>query len=741
MRQHNSIRLGQGLIAALIMWLLIGLIPGGFFPGHAFAATAGDDFNDNSKDPAKWGGDEVDGKGVMTEINQRLEYTTTGVGTASHDSVDRLWRATRFPYNADWAIQIDVTNTTTSGDFTSFGMYVESLRLPDNAIEVELAQSGLFWAEFYSQKAISGDHYAMLFGGNTYGAVRMAFNSITKVFTMYYNPDPGDDNLWTKFGSFGVAGGLLGENGNTNWGLTDTDLFVATVFGYSEQADKITSGQLYGDNFLVTGGIGPDLVETSVSASQTTLFRGTGFKVTDTAQNTGAQAAKASVTRYYLSLDAERGAKDILLTGSRTVPSLASNVSSTNTVTVTVPATTPFGTYYLLACADDTKLVAETDETNNCLSTQSAAIEVAGPDLVETAVSASESPVFRGKSFKVTDTAQNNRGQAAGASTTRYYLSLDNVKGVGDILLTGSRAVPSLASGASSTNTVPVTVPGTTPFGKYYLLACADDTKLVTETNETNNCVATQSTIEVAGPDLIETSVSASASPVFRGKSFKLTDTAQNTGAQAAGASATRYYLSLDDTKGTGDILLTGSRAVPSLGTNATSTNTVTVTVPGTTPFGKYYLLACADDTKVVAETDETNNCVATQSAAVEVTGPDLIETSVSASASPVFRGKSFKVTDTAQNNGVQAARASVTRYYLSSDDTKGTGDILLTGSRAVLSLASGATSTNTVTVTVPGTTPFGKYYLLACADDTKVVAETDESNNCVVSSDQLEVK
>jgi len=43
--------------------------------------------------------------------------------------------------------------------------------------------------------------------------------------------------------------------------------------------------------------------------------------------------------------------------------------------------------------------------------------------------------------------------------------------------------------------------------------------------------------------------------------------------------------------------------------------------------------------------------------------------------------------------------------------------------------------------VTVPGTAPFATYNLLACADDTKLVPETDESNNCVVSSGQIEVQ
>jgi len=101
--------------------------------------------------------------------------------------------------------------------------------------------SGMGWAAF---------SYPL----TTHGAVRMAFNSTTKVFTVYYDIDPSDGYQWTEFGSFGVAG-TGGTNGTRDWDLTDNDQFVAYVFGYSEKADRITSGQLYGDNFEETGGV------------------------------------------------------------------------------------------------------------------------------------------------------------------------------------------------------------------------------------------------------------------------------------------------------------------------------------------------------------------------------------------------------------------------------------------------------------------------------------------------------
>jgi subtilase family serine protease len=171
-----------------------------------------------------------------------------------------------------------------------------------------------------------------------------------------------------------------------------------------------------------------------------------------------------------------------------------------------------------------------------------------------------------------------------------------------------------------------VTVPTTTTLGTYYLLACADDAGILTvaESNEANNCIASAALVQVKAPDLpdlIETSVSNPPALVTLGGSFSVTDTVINQGAVGAGPSMTQYYLSTDTTKSSGDKLLTGIRSVPALGPGAASTGTLTVTVPTTTALGTYYLLACADDAGIstVAESNETNNCIAS-STVVEIT-------------------------------------------------------------------------------------------------------------------------
>jgi subtilase family serine protease len=243
----------------------------------------------------------------------------------------------------------------------------------------------------------------------------------------------------------------------------------------------------------------PDLMEGAATTNPPAPVRapGTTFSVTDTVQNLGTVASGSSTTRYYLSLDAGKNAGDTLLAGSRGVPGLAVGGSHSGTVTVTIPVATPLNTYFLLACADDLNTVAETNEGNNCIASSSATVTVARPDLVENTVSAPPTTKARGTTFPITDTVQNLGAVASGASTTRYYLSLDAVKSAGDTLLGGSRTVPALAAGASHSGTVTVTIPAATPLNTYVLLACADAPNTVVETDETNNCKASGTTVTV----------------------------------------------------------------------------------------------------------------------------------------------------------------------------------------------------------------------------------------------------
>jgi hypothetical protein len=395
--------------------------------------------------------------------------------------------------------------------------------------------------------------------------------------------------------------------------------YVTGVTSSSQASFPVTVGPdlIYGngssDAFVAKVSGKPDLWISSVVLISSSTSPGGTLKLSDTASNKGLGTAPPSATRYYLSTDTFKASyNSALLGGSRAVPSLLPGATSSSvTTTLTVPNTLATGLYFLFACADDTSAIGEVNDTNNC--SDGYQVHVHLPDLAEVVVSPPPSFAKPGDKFVVVDTVQNLMPRSAAASTTRYYLSTDTTKGTGDVLLSGSRAVPALTElgtpGDHSVGGATVTIPATTAVGVYYVVACADDLKSVKEEAETNNCLASSSTIVVTLPDLRTSGVSSPAASVKRGHSLSVTDTVTNVANVSAVASTTRYYLSTDITKSTNDILLTGTRAVGALVAGGPSTGTVTVTVPSTLAPGPYYLFACADDFKVVKELSEINNC------------------------------------------------------------------------------------------------------------------------------------
>lgn len=122
--------------------------------------------------------------------------------------------------------------------------------------------------------------------------------------------------------------------------------------------------------------VAPDLLETTIATSATSVVRGGTFTVTDTVANLGTASAAESTTLYFLSLNSKMDKTDVALVGSRLVPSLSPGVQSYGAASVTVTSTTIAGTYHVLACADAAKRIAEgnsarTGEANNCRATSS----------------------------------------------------------------------------------------------------------------------------------------------------------------------------------------------------------------------------------------------------------------------------------------------------------------------------------------------------------------------------------
>ena len=415
---------------------------------------------------------------------------------------------------------------------------------------------------------------------------------------------------------------------------------------------------------------------------------GLPLSIGTTTANRGPGNAVGSTTRFYLSGDALLDARDQSI-GTLSVPALAAGASFSATSTVTVPAETAPGFYYVFGQADADAIVNETSDTNNASGRQI----FIGPDYTVTAlnVPAAASP---GADIVISDTINNRGGGGGGASTTRYYLSLDVLLNANDILLATGRPVGALGPGASDAGSATVTLP-VVPGGIYFIIAAADGNNTVAECLEDNNSGLFRS-IRIGG-DLAVTAltVPAKAGP---GDAIVITDTTTNLGAGAVGASSvTRFYISSRAIFDGSAVPLPGGHAVPNLAAGAASTASTTVTLPSPLAVGTYYIYAVADADNAVSEIAETNNTTAR----TVLVGGDLV---VSALAVPSAGGSgaTIAVTDTTANQGGGAVAASVTRFYLSRDSILDSTDTALDGSRAVPTLATNGSSTGSTNVRLP---------------------------------------
>ena len=291
--------------------------------------------------------------------------------------------------------------------------------------------------------------------------------------------DAGDPLLGSR-SIVPLAAGISDSGSTTVSIAADTPAGLYYVIGKADAATVVPETQ-EGNNtrFSAAMKIGPDLIESSVIVP-TAAGAGVALVVTDTVKNQGSGAAGASTTSFYLSLNVALDASDKFL-GSRGVPALAVGATNSAATSLVIPPDTATGAYFILVSADSANAVAESAETNNT----SYGITRVGPDLTISGLTAPLSSVAGG-TISATDTTRNAGGGAAGASTTRFYLSTNFTFDVTDVLI-GARSIPALGPAVSNAAPTSLTIPAQTAVGLYYIIAVADSEHVVAETGETNN--------------------------------------------------------------------------------------------------------------------------------------------------------------------------------------------------------------------------------------------------------------
>jgi hypothetical protein len=249
-----------------------------------------------------------------------------------------------------------------------------------------------------------------------------------------------------------------------------TDVVVTNPDG---QSGTLEDGFVFGD---------ADLTVLAV-LGQPKAGAGFDYAVSAKVKNLGPGPAPASQVFFYLSSDSSlnNGLVDRYL-GSVPVPALVKNQVFKATRTVTIPADTNAGAYYLLAVADGPGSLDEGREDNN-LRARPLAV---GCNLLVPVLMAPRA-ADAGTAIRITEVTKNSGPGAAPATQTELVLSTDTTLGDANDIWMRARAIGTLNPQQSSKLVELRMLPGGLAPGTYYLIVRADREGAARETSEADN--------------------------------------------------------------------------------------------------------------------------------------------------------------------------------------------------------------------------------------------------------------
>jgi Ca2+-binding RTX toxin-like protein len=376
-------------------------------------------------------------------------------------------------------------------------------------------------------------------------------------------------------------------------------------------------------------------------------------------------------------------------------------------------------------------------------------------DLVGTGFDVMPEPLSAGDSFSVDLEFQNSGSANAGPFDVSFYISTNATISTSDFLL-DTISFTGLSGSTIGTFTANLALPGVNNTfwngdGTYYIGMIVDSGNAIDESNENNNSsvglLLDYDDVAISGTqqaDLVGADFDLFPEPLNAGDSFSVDLEIENNGGTAAGAFDVSFYLSTNDIISTSDLLL-DTVSFTGLSGNSSGTFTADLALPGVNNTfwngdGTYYIGMIVDSGNAIAETDESNNSNVgflfdyddvvinnTQQA-------DLAGTDFNVLPEPLNAGNNFSVDIELENSGLANAGPFDVSFYLSTNDTISTSDLLL-DTVSFTGLGANSSGTFTANLALPGINDTfwngdGTYYIGMIVDSGNAIAEIDESNN-----------
>jgi hypothetical protein len=482
----------------------------------------------------------------------------------------------------------------------------------------------------------------------------------------------------------------------------------------------------------------PDLIISSFTQTDSRIYLGSSHKVTVTLSNIGTSPTDAGFrTSVYLEDDMGNNKQNI---GSLWVSSfnvIQPGESLTRTFDVFIPSVLALRPHRLHAWADTSDDVGELSNSNNG-STYLTVYPSGGtnslPDLVTNSITLSTQSVALGNSFTATATVIS-RDAVSDPSYVYYYLSRYRNGGPDDRLL-GTAYYPRMGKDATLSRTKTLRVPSDMPTGQYYLLAFADGSHQVTESNEGNNSsyalFAVRSNQEPE-PDLSVAIESLSKTSLNNGETTLISIDTINNGPARALHVELDILLSVDDQLGGDSLMQVGTPgnaspasfylgALDQFGSYGLVRD---IFLPNNTAPGNYWIIVRVRETSI-----NNTDWVAYPITVFDGT-PDAVPANVAvnvnfATLSDYFARLAVKNVGTATINTVWG------EILLSEDNVVSSDDHRITYVLFRDILAGETSPSSTVFFDLPSGYPSGNYYVLFNVDPSNNVAESIESNNMV---------
>ena len=451
--------------------------------------------------------------------------------------------------------------------------------------------------------------------------------------------------------------------------------------------------------------------------------------------NTGDDTSGWFYWEMYLSTDSTITTSDTKLGSTQQASSISGGSYRSGTMNVNLPSNLGQGTYYFGIITDTTSRISEGDETNNIEVGNSIYISVPDYDLEATSISVDSNyrQVCEGSDIYLTLSVTNLGSDNAGS---HYYEALVSTGNSASAIYTGTSL--GFASGnanvPSYTHTsILATLPTSITPGTYYVGLYVDYGDYISESNENNNIVASNSaqlTVIDCGPDLEPTSVSGPASGV-RGGTAQVSVQISNTGMEDTSNVDYNIYLSSDTSiTGAGNDVLIGSDVSGTIAQGNSWSGNINLGIPSNLGDGCWFWGIIVDPSNLIVEMDENNNAMSS-SGQFCVEKADIVIDSIGASPNAVS-GQSTTVYINLSNEGGSDASSFDVRLVLSLDAQAGTDDTQVDSFR-IDPLNSGSSIEISRDVTIPGQ-HIGDFHWVVIVDTSSEVDEDDETNNAAAS-------